>query len=181
MSEITDETPRASRRPRKLLTGLASLALLLGTAGVVGPGVLDEVENVRQQTALNDMQSIVSGLRSYSRDTLTLPTGVEGRTDVAWLFGPGELPASVPFADLGPGRPLSDALLVASMGGSRWDGPYLEQLPIDPWDHAYLVSVSGLVDGRSPTLVLSAGPDGVCDTPARAHEPLGDDILLPLN
>ena len=33
----------------------------------------------------------------YVRDTLTLPTGVEGRTNITWLYGPGHIPAEQPF------------------------------------------------------------------------------------
>jgi hypothetical protein len=180
MTESDLQQPRR-RGPSKLLQGLGSLALLVGLAGVVGPGVVDEVEHLRQQNALQDMQVIVEGLRDYSQDTLTYPTGIEGRTDVGWLYGPGELPSGVPFSGLGQSRPLADALLNPAMGGARWRGPYLEDVPSDPWERAYLVSVSGLVDGRTPALVLSAGPNGVCDTPANSLQPEGDDILLPLN
>lgn len=176
----TENTPKARSRP-KTLAGIVSLGLMLGLAGVVGPDVAEELTGEPHEIALRDMQAIVSGLRSYSQDTLLLPTGIDGRTDVGWLYGPGELPQANPFVASGASRPLEDALQRDVMGGERWAGPYLGELPIDPWGRAYLVSVSGLVDGRTPPMVLSAGPDGFCDTPVSGRKALGDDVLLPLN
>lgn len=176
----TRSAPR--KRRARTASGLISLGLLLGMAGVVGPGVAGEVEQVRRQGAVNDMQSIVGALRDYSRDTLTLPTGVEGRTNLRWLSGPGNLPAGLPFT---PGaddhRALHDLLQTPALGGAGWRGPYLVELPVDPWERAFLVSVGGLVDGRSFPMVVSAGPDGVLDTPPTARAAVGDDLLLPLN
>lgn len=175
------DAERARGNGPRIVSGLVALAVVLGLAGVVGPGVAGEVENVRRGLALQDMQEIVTGLREYSHDTLTLPTGVEGRTNVRWLVGPGALPGNLPFADESESRALDDVLISPAMGGKNWRGPYLLELPVDPWERAYLVSVSGLVDGRSTPMVLSAGPDGICDTAITARAAAGDDILLPLN
>lgn len=173
--------PRPPRRNSRALVGVLGLGLLLALAGVVGPGVADTLGEGRETSALKQLQGIVDGLRSYSHDTLTLPTGIKGRTDVSWLYGPGVLPLDNPFADGGSARPLSDALLDSTMGGMGWDGPYIDGLSADPWGQALLVNVDGLVNGREQALVLSAGPDGVVDTSPTARKAGGDDIILLLN
>lgn len=176
-----EEAPETARPgPRLMLAGI-TLLVILGTAGVLDPILAGQDDAAMADQALLDMQHIVDGLRSYSHDTLTLPTGVKGRTDVAWLYGPGLLPAANPFNIGGDGRPLGDALLNDAMGGDDWAGPYLEALPSDPWDRAFLVNVEGLVDGRERAMILSAGPNGVCETSALARQAEGDDIVLPLN
>ncbi|MFT7465629.1 MAG: hypothetical protein ACI9EF_003998, partial [Pseudohongiellaceae bacterium] len=90
---------RPPKRRSRVLEGVIGLGLLLGLAGVVGPGVADTMEKGRQTSSLAQLQHVVDGLRSYSRDTLTLPTGIKGRTNVSWLYGPGTLPLDNPFAD----------------------------------------------------------------------------------
>jgi hypothetical protein len=161
--------------------GVLGLGLLVVLAGVVGPGVAERVENSRTTDAIEQMQLIVEGLHSYSHDTLTLPTGIQGRTNVSWLYSPGELPFNNPFVDGGSARPLSDALLDNTMGGSRWWGPYISELVADPWGRAYLVNVDGLINGRERAMVLCAGPDGMVSTSATALKAGGDDIILLLD
>ncbi|MDO8835328.1 MAG: type II secretion system protein GspG [Vicinamibacterales bacterium] len=75
--------------------------------------------------------------------------------------------------------------------GSGWNGPYLtKDVPGDPWGRAYLVNTAYL-RGLPPSLqrcarcavfVLSAGPNGLIETPfeqpiANAHV-LGDDLAV---
>ena len=180
-----DAEPTAAQRPprrrSRLLEGALGLGLLVALAGVVGPGVADTLAEGRQVSTLRQLQEVVDGLRTYSHDTLTLPTGIQGRTDVSWLYGPGELPLDNPFADGGSARPLSDALLDNTMGGMGWDGPYIDELSADPWGRALLVNVDGLVNGREQAFVLSAGQDGVVSTSPSAQKAGGDDIILLLN
>lgn len=179
--DASAEHPEDTRPgPRLLLAGV-TLLVIIGTAGVLSPVLQADDDDALRQTALVDMQRIVSGLRSYSHDTRTLPTGIQGRTDVAWLFGPGLLPAGNPFNTGGGKRPLDDVLLNDALGGESWSGPYLGELPVDPWERAYLVNVEGLVDGREHAMVLSAGPNQICETAATARKAEGDDVILPLN
>ena len=175
------QPPRPPRRRSRLLEGVVGLGLLLGLSGVVAPGVMDELEEQRVVSATRQMQLIVEGLRAYSQDTLTFPTGRHGRTNVSWLYSPGELPEGNPFADGGEARTLADVLIDDTMGGMAWQGPYIDELAPDPWGRAFLVNVQGLVTGRERAMVLSAGPDGVVQSEGVTLQPAGDDILLALN
>jgi len=179
MTESQTPTPR--RRPPGLLEALVGLSILVSLSGIVMPIVGAEMSASPEEQALLDMQHIVNGLRDYSQDTLYLPTGDEGRTNVSWLYGPGAVPSDNPFAAGGEARTLDDVLLDGGMGGNKWQGPYLDAVPTDPWGRAYLVNVDGLVDGRERAMVLSAGPDGTVETAPDADRAAGDDIQLPLN
>jgi len=160
------------------LEAVVGLSVLMALSGVLMPVVRQEVGESRGLQAQRDMQSIAEGLSAYSHDTRFLPTGVEGRTNVAWLFGPGNIPADHAFAS-GAARGLADVLLNPSMGGEHWAGPYARAgLHPDPWGHAYLVNVDGLVSPAKRAVILCAGPDGHIETAPNAVQPAGDDLLL---
>jgi hypothetical protein len=71
-------------------------------------------------------------------------------------------------------------------GAGAWKGPYVPSYELeDPWGNAYVVNVRYLPGGRyggtvpHRTIVLSAGPDGLWQTPfsdSQTEEILGDDI-----
>ncbi len=170
-------TPRLQTR---ILVAALALATVVVLAGVVGPRQVSDDEAGLAALALADMERIATGLQRYRNDTLTLPTGHQGRTDVACLVGPGRMPAGNPFGLGGSTLALEDALLRDELGGPSWRGPYCSDLQPDPWGQAYLVNVDGLIDARESAMVLCAGPDGRVQTSADARRALGDDLLVPL-
>ena len=184
--EVSSELPSVGeplRRQKKLgwLEGLIGLCIMVSLAGVVSPMVGAASVEEKVDIAQSQMLHIVDGLQAYSRDTLYLPTGNQGRTDVSWLYGPGVIPANNPFAAGGEARPLEEALLAPVMGGRNWSGPYVDEITADPWGNALLVNVDGLVDSREEAMVLCAGPDGIVQTDAWATQPAGDDLLMLFN
>jgi type II secretory pathway pseudopilin PulG len=70
----------------------------------------------------------------------------------------------------------------SSTGRSRWRGPYLGRPGLDPWGNAYIVSVGAMDQAGEPIVpeaqawVISAGPNGVLETPPDALALEGDDI-----
>jgi hypothetical protein len=150
---------------------------LVSLSGVVMPAVGEQVVQARTNQAYTEMIDIAEGLAHYSNDTRFLPTGVQGRTNVAWMYGPGEIPGGHQFGTGGEARSLDDALLNASLGGEAWSGPYADELQSDPWGHAYLVNVEGWINQREHAIVVSAGPDGIVETAPDATSPAGDDLL----
>jgi len=61
-----------------------------------------------------------------------------------------------------------------------WAGPYLPYVTDDPWGYAFLISVSGFDEGGTKpnnyVWCLSAGGNGIVETPAWANEARGDDV-----
>jgi prepilin-type N-terminal cleavage/methylation domain-containing protein len=74
-----------------------------------------------------------------------------------------------------------------SRGAGAWRGPYLESYSLDdPWGRAYVINARYFPGGRyagdvrHSVMVLSAGPDGLWDTPfsdgTPEGAPQGDDV-----
>jgi prepilin-type N-terminal cleavage/methylation domain-containing protein len=76
-----------------------------------------------------------------------------------------------------------------------WNGPYLKEVPLDPWGRPYVCNVRYLDGGQVPGVTaaeqdnhavfcLSAGPDGVFNTSfadgTELQAPGGDDIGWPI-
>jgi type II secretory pathway pseudopilin PulG len=82
-----------------------------------------------------------------------------------------------------------------------WNGAYVQDIPADPWGRKYLVNLHYAIAGTdhqfspeahqwNPLYVLSAGPNGLIETPVGQHEksapgvepqPGGDDIITVVN
>jgi general secretion pathway protein G len=56
-----------------------------------------------------------------------------------------------------------DALVNAPSNASNWHGPYLKNIPLDPWGNAYTYDYPGKHNGNGYDL-LSNGPDGRAGT-----------------
>jgi len=69
-----------------------------------------------------------------------------------------------------------------AIGRSRWRGPYVRHLTLDPWGNAYIISVGAMEMSGSPIVlgargwIVSAGPNGVLETAPDAAVLGGDDI-----
>ena len=151
----------------------AVLGVLIGQAGVIGYGAGSLGETARTERIYLDMQSIAGGLRDFSADGQFQEQGLQR---VSWLYGPGRLPQDAAFVDEGGASALRQ--VNSEEGGDP--NRYIQVLMPDPWGNAYLANVDGLQAGTQRIKVLSAGPDGVIETPPSATEATGDDILIHL-
>ncbi len=159
---------------------LIALAIFAGLAGVVVPIVSQESYDAMKEEALADIDQIATAVNGYIRDTMFYPTGIKGVTRYHFLYTEGEIPANNPLAS-GPGMPLADLLNSREFGGSDWKGPYLESMGADPWGNAYLINAQGYFNRTERTIILSAGPNGVIDTPVTSTYGCEDDIFLLLD
>lgn len=130
-----------SRKTRKagfsLLEILIAVALVAIMAGVAIAN-LDVIfgGNQRQAAEIFVKQTAKIGLTPYKLDMGNYPTTEEGL----------------------------EALVRAPAGKeSRWKGPYIEELPLDPWKNPYKYSFPGSknINGSSGYDVWSLGEDGV--------------------
>ncbi len=155
---------------REMLIAVAILSILSAT---LSPLVLGYVKNGRRAQAASDAQLIARAIREYRRDTGVWPAPGARKIDT-----PGALSALVERG--------------AGSGADRWQGPYLETVPIDPWGNPYVCRVrearraarrggSWQRADQAAVLCVSAGPNQQYDTPmddasALAREPAGDDV-----
>ncbi len=138
MKPKTPPTPtvrhRATQRGFTLLEMLVVMVIIGLLAGLVGPRIFGKVDNSKVQTAQVQIKMIESGLQIMRLDIGEIPAS---ETSLKWLVSPPE------DANIAP----------------LWKGPYMDsQLPVDPWNNPYKITVPGL-NGK-PFSVVSYGADG---------------------
>ena len=113
----------------ELLVVLVVLGLLIS---IVGPRAIGYLGGARSDTARIQMETFAAALDLYRMDMRKYPTAEMGLA----------------------------ALVSAPAGATRWRGPYLNkaELPLDPWDNAYVYLSPGT--GGAPYRMLSYGADG---------------------
>lgn len=152
--------------PREILTWprvTAAIAVLLVLAFVVPYGAVQALHKTRLRSADEGTHAIAERLNTIIGGR---SSGIPAGTEV--LAGPGQRPVvsderwnsatSVPLA----------RLLPVPWGDDPASQP-------DPWGNTYLVNVAAL-SSAGTVWVLSAGPDGIVQTPFVSQgPPLGDD------
>jgi hypothetical protein len=144
---------------------VATLGFILLATAVLPPAAAWGVNRSRVRLATVEVARIAETLRHVEPDLHDVARGAQV------LCGPGRLPlAPTPAAERWVTMPR--AALVAVVG----DG---QALSADPWGNCYVVNLAAIAAGEPAIVwVLSAGPNGVIDTPfVTASETLaGDDV-----
>jgi type II secretory pathway pseudopilin PulG len=180
------------------MTTVLTAMSILGAAAA--PVVGDYINEARMARAQQDTRVVAAAVARMTADVM----GHEGR-DGGWatfelLVGPGATPEVANgvgqewAAGVGPRQAglLNEHLMLNGPSyptGTRsqtnpirgWHGPYLESgVATDPWGHRYAVNVKFLKGSSFDTFVVSAGPNGIIETPFQADGmvALGDDIVV---
>lgn len=128
---------RNSRRSRgfTLIELLLVLVILGVLAAIVVPKFAGRTEQARQAAAKTQISSFATVLDAYEVDNGFYPKGKSGLND----------------------------LVQASRDAKNWRGPYLKDVPKDPWGNDYVYECPGK---NNPTSydVSSMGPDGQMGT-----------------
>jgi general secretion pathway protein G len=124
-----------------LIELLLVLVILSILAAVVVPKFTGGADKARKARAQTDITAIDGALDRFELDTGRFPTNEEGLAILAQQQPP--------------------------TGVKEWHGPYLKQLPTDPWGNAYLYRNPGQFNTKGVD-IASLGADG--------HEGGGDDI-----
>jgi len=77
--------------------------------GMIGPTVFNQVAKAERTRIAQDIRTIESALKFYRLDNFRYPSQAQGL----------------------------DALVTAPADSGNWNGPYLESLPLDPWERPY--------------------------------------------
>lgn len=113
---------------------LVVLVIIGLIAGLVGPRLFSKVDQSKVVTATTQIKMLRSAVENVRLDIGRYPSADEG---LALLT-----------------KPPADAALAA-----RWRGPYLDaDVPLDPWQHAYVYALGG-ANGQ-PFALYSLGADG---------------------
>ena len=161
---------------------------------VATPSVDDYLAQARLVRVNNDVRTIATSMVRLFNDV-----GAERRLPKGWasydlLVGPGGLPQSADAsaeewtkADDATVGHLDHHLIHNGAGyatpaapGLGWRGAYLQQpVSTDPWGARFAVNVRAMHTPYADTVVLSAGPNGVIESPfERDGLPTsGDDVV----
>ncbi|MBI2188001.1 MAG: type II secretion system protein GspG [Acidobacteria bacterium] len=169
--------------------------MLLALTAAAGPAVNEYVEEARLVRAQHDVRVIAVVLTRLFNDIAAERNNDTGWSSYDLLVGAGAAPATggtdterwaMAVGD-GSVSLLDDHLVTNAAGYTRrgpgelfgWRGTYLqERVKPDPWGNRYAVSVQAMNTSGSYTVVLSAGPNGVVESPFDAEmlPTTGDDI-----
>ncbi len=161
-----------------LIEMIVTVAIIASLAAILVPIVSSELGDTAQSRALGDCQRIGTAITQYIKDTRIFPTGPSGDDSIEYLLGTGTEQTTNGLADDGGDAGLLADYLTdgATNGGSLWAGPYMQQVPNDPWGNPYVVNVNGYYDNTEYVWVVSSGPNGDVDTGADDTVLQGDDI-----
>lgn len=161
---------------------VATMSVLTATAA---PNLQEYLETARMTKATGDVRVIAMSLFRLTSHVGHPRRGAD-RADL--LVSEGEIPTAaavnvrpwtLPVDHKGV-QNLADHLVDnAAAYTSRWRGPYMERLSPDPWGARYAANVGYLmIPGGHAVLVISAGPNGILETPIAATglRVGGDDV-----
>lgn len=153
-------------------------------AGILVPIIFKEIDESKKTRAIADIRSISSAMFVMKKDTGSWPTRDSDTTNNTTLLrGQGDDP-------LNAGNPggwntttlgsFDDHLMKNTFLYSPWPGPYMASVSPDPWGKMYICNIVDMAGVVNPVWIISAGPNGVVDTPVDPNQTAlgGDDIGL---
>jgi general secretion pathway protein G len=162
-------------------------AIIAILAGILVPIIFKEVDEARITRAAADVRSISTAMLIFKKDTGQWPVmDATCNPTVTLLTGDGKVPANL--AAMGYQTAVTglyDDHLSTNANGcyNNWKGPYMAKVNADPWGNAYVTNADGFSIQNRELWILSAGPNGVIDTPVpnlAGANLIGDDVGLRL-
>lgn len=196
---------RSHQAGLSLVETVIMLSVMMAITAVMAPAGMGLVEQAREIQVQRDCASLRDGVIKLLIDTnqvsLRLQQGHGATVDM--LVSSGEAPDVDATGDLRwsrmpdgagcidrvdhylidnapAGNPANAWPAPTGLDSGGWRGAYLRTAPVaDPWGHRYALNV-GYLNSRNDVVVISAGPDGVIETPyqGRGLLPAGDDRLV---
>lgn len=154
-------------------------------AGILVPLIFKEIDESRISRAAGDVKSISTAMFVFRKDTAQWPVMDDScSATVTLIRGNGSLPSNLAAMGYNAGgASFFDYHLIADTNGcyNNWKGPYIAVVSPDPWGNAYLVNADGFAISDREVWIISAGPNGLMDTPVpnlAGAILVGDDIGL---
>lgn len=130
---------KRNRRTRKAFT-LLEILLVLAILVVLGGLAVVNFTGV-QDSAFSDTAKTQIGSFKTMVDMYKLHTGRYPQTLQSLVSQPSDLP-----------------------NPAKWQGPYTDEIPNDPWDNAYKYEIRQGANNRPDIHIYSLGPDGIDGT-----------------
>jgi prepilin-type N-terminal cleavage/methylation domain-containing protein len=192
-----------------LIEVIVAIAVVAILAGVITPSIIKHLDDSKRARAQNDCLVIGSAIGSFYKDVARMPNmNAAGAAGVTLLVSTGNTPTlaagvatwntatTAATCDLLSNHLTADSPksqstnlypTTATAPGSEfvWRGPYQTSFPADPWGNRYAVNIGNATGAFPAVWVLSAGPDGIIQTPFNPAAPAvgttltvsGDDIV----
>lgn len=142
-------------------------------AGILVPLIFKEIDESRITRAYADTKSVATALMVFKKDTGQWPVmDVNCEANISLLYGAGTTVTNL--ADMGFDSTMANDFKdhITSYAGTcypNWNGPYIIPVTPDPWGHAYVLNASSFPIKGSPVWLISAGPNGLIDTPSNSE------------
>ncbi|MBI5847131.1 MAG: type II secretion system protein GspG [Nitrospirae bacterium] len=152
-------------------------------AGILVPLIFKEIDESKISRAAADVRSISAALIVMKKDTGNWPVTASCTPDVTLIHGAGALPPLVGGWNASTLEIFDNYLNNDSNNcwPNTWKGPYIATVTPDPWGNQYLLNANYItMVGVAPIWIISAGPNGIVETPPTNTVPGGDDIGLRL-
>lgn len=193
---------RTSKRLVSSSCMLIFTALLGLNAGFPASATASDEGGVKLEKARADLKVLKAALDRFRSDTAVWPNRVDGSdpatNSAEVLYSEGNIIVSSST------WPVNDSNVYKQMVGyfgdvndrdypaDKWKGPYLSKDVADPWGNTYLIGAKNFEKKNLPVWIISAGPDGILQTPidspvcmdGKSLDPatgavtVGDDICL---
>ena len=147
-------------------------------AGILVPLIFKEIDEARITRATADIKSIQTAIMVFRKDTGKWPAlSDDCTTPITQLEGNGN-PSSNDINSYGYDtsvtKSFNDYLQKNNGCYNNWKGPYMADVTPDPWGRKYYLNARDFDTGSS-AWIISAGPNGVLETPVTSMIVVGDD------
>lgn len=192
---------KRGQRGFTLMELVVVIGVLSTLAALMVPMAVSYIANARIQRAKADMKAIETAIVEFNNDMREWPIWASGSA-----MKPGDpvykvlcsekgdnIASGTDYGTLTDSDSLDDQLITndpgyptSPTGVRKWQGPYLEAIPEDPWGNKYYVVVKFLwpayrAGQEKAAFVISAGPNEAIETAfeqnIQAFSTGGDDIV----
>ncbi|MFT5239715.1 MAG: general secretion pathway protein G [Candidatus Promineifilaceae bacterium] len=146
---MTCRTNNLERRGFTLVEIMVVVAIIGLLAAIAIPSFSKARLNAQMSRAQNDLRVLATAFEQLSMDTGQWPGGYS--TDVPFPGGANE------FEDLRLG--IVGLMTNDGTFNARWNGPYVEKMPVDPWGSDYWFDIDYALNGENIAALGSYGPN----------------------
>ena len=157
-----------------LIEVIVVAAIIAILAGILVPMIFNQIDEAKITRAKGDVKAIQSAIFAFRKDTGTWPArNIASCNDSTQNFATLYTGKDTDLTPTTIGPANFDTInvqhlakqLISDNGcyNGRWKGPYIAELPYDPWGNSYLINIGDSYTDGTPLWIMSGGPNGSFD------------------